>query len=193
MDRSPPRGGTPDPKGSERTGGHRRRRRRGRSRREPPAAAATIVPEVSRLVTPAAPVSDALSPTELAEMKQHLAFLRRYKDALRLKLNATEDLLVNGQREPTDRGLCRHLLGKVDRAVIEATIAREPLCSDVAARARMLEGAVRLTADIGILLAYLETLAHVRSRAEAAQAFAEVSRGSTSEPVGDPRHRLLKR
>jgi hypothetical protein len=107
-------------------------------------------------------------------MKEHLAFIRRYKDILRLKLNAAEDLLVNGQRDPSERGVCKHLLGKVDRSVVDAAIAREPLRSDAAARARMLAGAIRLTADVGVLLAYLETLAHVRSRAEAAQAFAEV-------------------
>jgi len=79
------------------------------------------VPEVSRL---AEPRSEALDAAEVAEMKQHLAFLRRYKDILRLKLNAAEDLLVNGQREPTDRGVCRHLLGKVERSVVEAAVAR---------------------------------------------------------------------
>ncbi len=107
-------------------------------------------------------------------MKAHLAFIRNYKDVLRLKLNAAEDLLVNGRREATDRGVCRHLLGKIDRAVIEGAVGREPLKSDAAARARMLAGAIRLTADLGVLLAYLETLAHVRSHAEAAQAFGEV-------------------
>jgi hypothetical protein len=128
---------------------------------------------VSRLASAGA-AADTLRPNEIREMKEHLAFLRRYKHLLRLKLNATEDLLVNGQREPSERGVCRHLIGKVDRAVIEAAIAREPLHSDAPARARMLAGAVRLTADLGILLAYLETLAHVRAHAEAAQAFAEV-------------------
>ena len=126
-------------------------------------------------------------------MKEHLAFLRRYKDILRLKLNAAEDLLVNAQREPTERGVCRHLLGKVDRAVIEAAVAREPLRSDPANRARMLAGAIRLTADVGVLLAYLETLAHVRSRAEAAQAFAEVVRRIDFESVSPTRlARLLQ-
>jgi hypothetical protein len=127
---------------------------------------------VSRVA--AASGADApLSQTEVAEMKEHLGFLRRYKEALRLKLNAAEDLLVNGQREPSDRGICHHLLGKVDRGVIERAIEREPLRSDPAARARMLAGALRLTADVGVLLAYLEALAPIRSRAEAAQAFAE--------------------
>ncbi|HYY05493.1 MAG TPA: hypothetical protein VE997_02870 [Candidatus Limnocylindria bacterium] len=120
--------------------------------------------------------SERLDAAEVVEMKGHLAFLRRYKDLLRLKLNAAEDLLVNGQREPSERGVCHHLLAKVDRSVIEAAVQREPLRSDTAARARMLAGAIRLTADVGVLLAYLETLAQVRSRAEAAAAFAEVVR-----------------
>lgn len=107
-------------------------------------------------------------------MKHHLAFLRTYREAFRLKLNAAEDLLVNGQREPRDRGVCHHLLAKVDRSAIDLAVQREPLRSDATARARMLAGAVRVTADVGVLLAYLETLAQVRSRPEAAQAFAEV-------------------
>jgi hypothetical protein len=128
---------------------------------------------VSRLAS-SGPAADTLGREEIREMKEHLVFLRRYKHLLRLKLNAAEDLLVNGQREPSERGVCRHLIGKVDRSVVEAAIAREPLHSDAAARAHMLAGAIRLTADLGILLAYLETLAHVRAHAEAAQAFAEV-------------------
>jgi hypothetical protein len=123
----------------------------------------------------AATTADApLTPAEVAEMKEHLAYLRRYKDALRLKLNAAEDLLVNGHRDPSERGVCRHLLGKLERTVIEQAIQREPLRSDAVARARMLAGAIRVTADTGVLLAYLETLAQVRSHEEAAQAFAEV-------------------
>jgi hypothetical protein len=157
-------------------GPHRRRRRRRRGeRRDTPAPrpAPPVVPEPSRLATAAA--GDApLTPEEVTEMKAHLAFLRRYKDALRLKLNSAEDLLVNGQREPAERGVCRHLLGKLDRTVIERAIEREPLHSDAAARARMLAGAIRVTADVGVLLLYLEALAHVRSHAEAAQAFGEV-------------------
>ena len=126
-------------------------------------------------------------------MREHLAFLRRYKEVLRLKLNAAEDLLVNQQREPSDRGVCRHLLGKVDRAVVERAIERDPLRGDAAARARMLAGAVRLTVDVGVLLAYLEALAHVRSHAEAAQAFAEVVRRIDFESVSATRlARLLQ-
>src|SRR6185436_10645576 len=62
------------------------------------------------------------------------------------------------------------------RSVIEGAIGREPLRSNPEARARMLAGAVRLTADTSVLLGYLETLALLRSRTEAAHAFAEVVR-----------------
>ncbi len=141
----------------------------------PPAAPAPIVPAVSHL-TESGGGHEPLSETEIAEMKEHLAFLRGYKDVLRLRLNAAEDLLVNGRREPSDRGVCRHLLGKVERTVIEAAIGREPLRSNPEARARMLAGAVRLSADTSVLLGYLEALALLRSRTEAAHAFAEVVR-----------------
>ena len=151
-----------------------------------------MVPELSRLAAPGS-AAEPLAPAEITEMKEHLAFVRTYKDVLRLKLNAAEDLLVNGQREPTDRGICRHLLGKVDHALIEKAVAREPLCSDPAARARMLAGAIRLTADVGVLLGYLETLTHVRSRTDAAQAFAEVVRRIDFESLSATRlARLLR-
>ena len=53
------------------------------------------------------PADVPLTPDEVAEMRVHLRFLRRHRKTLRLKLNATEDLLVNGAREPTHRGAVR--------------------------------------------------------------------------------------
>src|SRR5438132_514332 len=186
MDGIPP---SPHPPGR-----HRRppRRRGGGDHPSASRAPAAVVPEVSRLAATTSG-SDRLEATEVAEMREHLSFLRRYKDLLRLRLNAAEDLLVNGQREPSERGVCHHLLAKVERGVIEAAVQREPLRSDPAARARMLAGAIRLTADVGILLAYLETLALVRSRAEAAAAFGEVVRRIDFESLSPTRlARLLQ-
>lgn len=132
-----------------------------------------MLPQTGALATTRA--GDApLSRDEIAEMQQHLLFLRTNKDHLRLKLNAVEDLLVNGQREPDDRGVCKHLLGKLDRGVVERALEREPMRSDSAAKARFLAGAIRVSADVGILLSYLEALTSVRSRTEAAAAFGEV-------------------
>src|SRR5262249_62208933 len=65
--------------------------------------------------------------------------------------------------------------------------------ADAGAGARMLGGAVRVTADVGVLVAYLESLAHVRSRAEAAAAFAEVVRRLDFESLSATRlARLLQ-
>ena len=190
-----PRGGMDGIPPSPRPPGRHRRLPRRRGGGDHPSASrapAAVVPEVSRLAATTSG-SDRLEATEVAEMREHLSFLRRYKDLLRLRLNAAEDLLVNGQREPSERGVCHHLLAKVERGVIEAAVQREPLRSDPAARARMLAGAIRLTADVGILLAYLETLALVRSRAEAAAAFGEVVRRIDFESLSPTRlARLLQ-
>src|SRR5439155_20166681 len=74
-----------DPAGPVRSAGprrSRRRRRRGGQRATPPAP--PLLPTVRGLAGPG-PASDVLAPPEIAEMKEHLSFLRRYKEALRLK------------------------------------------------------------------------------------------------------------
>ncbi len=112
-----------------------------------------------------------LSADEQAEMKTHIAFLRRYKAALRLSLNAAEDLLVNGVREPSDRGLCKHLLSKVNKKAVAQALAREPLHSDLDLRAEFLAGIVRLNPEVPMLLSYLETLSQGTEKRGAARAF----------------------
>lgn len=104
-------------------------------------------------------------------MDQHLAFLRRWKGALRLSLNSTEDLVVNGVRPIPDRGFCRHLLAKVDRASVQRAIAREPLVSSPEQRAELLAGVVRLDPDPSLLLEYLGALSASDRRREAARGF----------------------
>jgi hypothetical protein len=54
-----------------------------------------------------------LSDREKAAFAHHLEFLRRYRKLLRLRLNANENLIVDGAREPENRGICQHLLAKV--------------------------------------------------------------------------------
>lgn len=108
---------------------------------------------------------------EQAELTAHLAFLRRYKGALRLSLNAAEDLLVNGAKAPSDRGVLKHLFAKLDRQTIDQALSRDPFKTQVPARANFLAGIVRLQPTPENLLAYLETLAAGADRREAAQAF----------------------
>lgn len=105
-------------------------------------------------------------------MAEHLAFLRTHKAALRLSLNAMEDLLVNGSKPPIDRGVCKHLLAKIDRKLVESALARDALKNDLQLRTRFLAGIVRLNPDAGMLLRYLEALAELPDRRDAAQAFA---------------------
>ncbi|MEM7679160.1 MAG: hypothetical protein AAF449_24540, partial [Myxococcota bacterium] len=115
--------------------------------------------------------SDApLTEEEVAEATQHLALLKRFKKSLRLSLNATEDLLVNGARVPDDRGVMKHLLAKVDRQIVQAALSREPLNSDRALRSEFLAGIVRLRPSFDTLMAYLQTITDSDPRA-AAQAF----------------------
>ena len=101
-------------------------------------------------------------------MKANLAFIRRHRKVLKIKVNAAEDLMLNGSREPSERGLCLHLLGKIDHATVLAALDR---VSDPKARVTLLSGAVRATEDAGVLLLYLEALRDGASREVAAGAF----------------------
>ena len=117
-----------------------------------------------------APSDRPLTDDEATEATQHLALLKRFKKSLRLSLNATEDLLVNGARAPDDRGVLKHLFAKVDRQVVQAALSREPMSSDRSMRAAFLAGIVRLRPSFDTLLAYLETVAD-GDRRSAAEAF----------------------
>jgi hypothetical protein len=105
-------------------------------------------------------------------MATHLAFLRSYKKLLGLSLNAAEDLLINGDKAPSDRGIAKHLLSKVDRRVVEKVLSRDVVKNDPRMRARFLAGIVRLNRDVSFLLWYLQALAEVTDKREAAAAFA---------------------
>ena len=148
-------------------------RRKKRRRRKSHVSAAKIVETVTptSAVAPK-PVEVALSAEETAEMRHHLRFLRQHRKLLRLRVNAAEDLLLNGVREPTHRGVCNHLLAKVDRARVES--ACDHLDPD--ARRRFLEGILRISPEIGYLLLYLESVKDSASRSEASTALARALR-----------------
>src|SRR5215813_12405561 len=146
----------------------RRRRRRASDRASRPSqpAGLTAISEPRRLDLDR-PVTEPLSPDEAREMAGHLLFLRTYKKQLGLSLNAAEDLLINGDREPSDRGICKHLLSKIDRRVVDKVLARDAMKTDPRMRARFLAGIVRLNRDVSFLIWYLQALAEVTDKREA--------------------------
>ena len=159
--------------------------RRKRSRRAPkaPPAAAALRPVALDFDLPA---DEPLAPGEQAEMARHLKFLAEHRKLLRLRVNAAEDLMLNGAKPPTDRGLCKHLLGKVDRAAVEAALER---LNDPRARSRFIGSVVQFSDDPGFLVAYLESLEDGASRREAAGAFAASTARLDFDALGEARMR----
>lgn len=151
----------------------RRRRRKPKAKSEPSAERSPRLEPITsaRRLDLSLPADQPLSDDEIKEMRQHLDFLRRFKGALRLSPNAAEDLLINGVKTPSERGVCRHLLAKVDHSNVSSALARDPLKGDDALRARFLAGIVRIDPDVSWLLEYLAALSLVAERREAAAAF----------------------
>ena len=100
-----------------RTGGDKRKRtRRRRGGPKTPDSPAQVLSKTPKPVDlKGQDVDEPLMPHEVAALREHFRFLRENRKELRLKVNAAEDLLLNGVREPTHRGVCQHLLGKVER------------------------------------------------------------------------------
>ena len=148
----------------------RRRRSSQNSKSNSPENVSGVLEKPSTLDKATATPADTqlpLSVDEVEEMKSHLRFLFKNRKRLQLKINAKEDLLLNGSRLPSERGVCMHLLGKVDRPCVETALSR---ISSPENRTTLLEGVVRFSSDVGILVLYLESLKASTSRQEAAAA-----------------------
>jgi hypothetical protein len=121
-----------------------------------------------------------MSPAEVARMRATLRFLREHRNTLKLKVNAAEDLLLNGRREPTHRGLCQHLLSKLDRTRVLQAAERMP----PAQATEFLAGIVRFAPEVPYLLEFLRAVKaseHPRQAAAAlTQALERVDFAETS-------------
>ncbi|HEX9620522.1 MAG TPA: hypothetical protein VF989_10315 [Polyangiaceae bacterium] len=134
---------------------------------QPPAPARVLAESKPPLADQAA--DEPLTPAELLRMKEHFKFLRDHRRLLKLRVNAAEDLLLNGVREPTHRGVCRHLLAKVERARVLAVTERLP----AAEAERLLAGILRFAPELPYVVRYLECVRDAASRPEAAAALAQ--------------------
>lgn len=132
-------------------GGPRRRRRKRAPTAPAPVEVVARAVEAKPLLE-GKPIEEPLSAEELAELKLQLRFLREHRRTLQLRVNAHEDLLLNGVREPERRGVVQYLLSKVDRARVFGAAERlEP-----ASATRLVEGVLRISPTLDYLLLYLE-------------------------------------
>jgi hypothetical protein len=152
-----------------RPGGARKGKRRPKQKNKKPKSLAAVL-EGSKPIDTSKDAEEPLTRQEAAQMRRHFRFLREHRSVLRLKVNATEDLLLNEVREPTHRGICQHLLTKVDRSSVLAAAER----LDPASTTRLLEGVLRFAPEIEYVLLYLE---NVKKSASQSRATAELSQG----------------
>lgn len=158
------------PKPGPAQGGARKNRKK-RRRRGPPGEGSSLaaVLSSSRPIDTTKSADTPLNREEAAAMRQHFRVLREFRRELRLKVNASEDLLLNGIRDPEHRGLCQHLLAKVDRASVLAAVER----LDPAGAARLLEGVLGFAPQIEYVLLYLEAVKKTASQARATRALSQ--------------------
>ena len=112
---------------------------------------------------------EPLTKQEIGVLRDHFRFLREHRKDLRLKVNANEDLLLNGAREPVHRGVCHHLLAKVQRRNVLAAVER----LDPARAARLLAGVIRFSSELEYVLLFLEKIKQSSSPAEATAALSQ--------------------
>ena len=148
-------------------------RRRGRRKRPPnssrKAASSDLLPKPAAEVDLKKGSEEPLTPHEVRTMQEHFNFLRTHRKILRLKVNAAEDLLLNGVQEPSSRGVCQHLLAKVDRSSVISACER----LDDQAAAKLLAGVILFSADIEYILLLLEKIQRSASPDNASAALAE--------------------
>ncbi len=161
-----------DAKPSDKPGERKPERgRRDRSRRrsgggKPSNRAARVLSRQTESVDLDKNAEEPLTKQEIGVLRDHFRFLREHRKDLRLKVNANEDLLLNGAREPVHRGVCHHLLAKVQRRNVLAAVERlEP-----ARAASLLAGVIRFSSELEYVLLFLENVKRSSSPAEATAA-----------------------
>ncbi len=152
----------------------KRRRRRPHNKKRPgkppeakAAEAAEAVLEAESKIDTQLPAEIPLTPQEVQAFRDHFQFLAKYRKVLRLKVNNKEDLLITGAREPEHRGVCLHLLKKVDSKSIAHALG---LMREAEAKTRFLGSVIRFYPDLQNVLLYLESLSASVPRDQAARA-----------------------
>jgi len=147
-----------------------RRHQRGHRSPAPVASPAQVLAQV-RAAPPVTTVAieEPLSPKEIGLYKVHFKFLREQRNVLKLRVNAAEDLLLNGVKEPAHRGVCQHLLAKVERSRVLTVSQTLPPAEAV----KLLGGVLRFAPEMGYVLRYLECVKLAASPQQAGAALTQ--------------------
>lgn len=157
------------------SGQKRPRRARRQRKRKPQKEKVPSLLDPARAVKQAAappvegPADLPLSPDEVARLKSAFRFLKEHRNALKLRVNATEDLLLNAKIEPNHRGICQHLLAKVDKARVLQISERVPPGEATV----FLAGVMRFAPDVAYLVRFLECVRDSSSQEQAGAALTQ--------------------
>ncbi len=94
----------------------------------------------------------ALAADEVEELRRNLAIVREYQSEFKLELSESELALLTGEREPTHRGVCEHLLSKVTEPHVLGALAS----LDTKQQAHLAGEVCRFLPSLPVLEAYLE-------------------------------------
>lgn len=138
------------------------------------------------------PPDQPLSPSERKIAESHVAFLRQHRRALRLKLNATEALIVDGARSADHRGTLKRLFSKLDNHAVRAALSRGKLAESRKQQAEFLAGVAAISGDPGMMIEALEAQAEVQRRSDSVRAWRDAVRQLRWEQLSGARlNRLL--
>lgn len=148
-----------------------RRQRKRNSRKTKDPSSLDPARAVKQAAAPAVegPADLPLSPEEVSRLKSAFRFLKEHRRALKLRVNATEDLLLNAKIEPTHRGICQHLLAKVDKARVLQISERLPPKEATP----FVAGVMRFAPDMAYLVRFLECVRDSESQEQAGAALTQ--------------------
>lgn len=133
------------------------------------------------------PAEEPLTEDEVRHLKEAFRFLRDNRSVLKLRVNASEDLLLNGTREPTHRGVCQHLLSKVEKSkVLGASERLSP--QDATA---LLAGVIRFSPELPYVMRFLECVQASAGQEQASAALTHALSRIDYEDISDAQVRQI--
>jgi len=141
-------------------------------------------PTVERVKGPA---EEPLTEDEVRHLKEAFRFLKDHRSVLKLRVNASEDLLLNGKRDPTHRGVCQHLLSKVEKVKVLGASERLPPKEATA----LLAGVIRFSPELPYVMRFLECVQASAGQEQASAALTHALSRIDYEDISDAQVRQI--